>query len=1227
MMEGWQGGRGEDYSDGHHRVLLKQQRNEEGGCCTYGSKWERNNEQQQISVAVATTTPSVAALLASSRYCPCRRPSLQSHRPTLPLRTVCSISYFESTTIDTFRNNLIYAIQNELLLHNNQRRSKEEGDNARNRQQDAATQGNFLRYDPIRLKNTILQEINWMELCHDHNKGFLIRRRKHSGTSSISSSSSTTTTTTTTFSALQEIVQHLLNPCIVPKACHCNLLQVWFHILLTTSIRKTSHHKKKRKRHDRHHHHDDEQNVDDDIIDTCWTSSELVLLQSIIQLVVTNYDDSILSIFQWSHLKQYLIPPSSQQQQQQAEQQHGDNNPFSLGFDYDYHDSWHRVLSIFHYVAQDDTLRRRRMVKNSSNFYSSIVTTIVCMIQQLDDTDISNLNSSNYMDNFDDDDDFNCLQCRKIELLEQLNEKNGIKKLARNAGRGTTDETVLGMLHDEETIGSTTYVPNSKRARFGQSSCRGVSYQQVLRHQPSVLSDRRESKQNQSKCCPNCGNALTNAPNSKKASTLPKKWKMVQFLAIEIFVSIAKLMTAGAWNSVVSTSISKSMNDKYRRRRTLLSTTDTYLNHAIPEFLAHMASQQYASPSLRLCLLLWTASSFQQSSMVSSSQHDDDDGRRLSTSQEHNYYDFVSKRYWKNFVTTKNSIRLRLYTEWIVECAYYDNDVACRSVIVPMVEYILKQHQQEQEQQRHHCKKNTDGAIDGRMFSCLAYLFASRRGHLFLDQSMRAPESEQSKRSDYSSKDDESLFPAFISMLSSNYSDRKYWLQSGMSQLDQERVIRMLQLMRILKANDDEHSVEEPNANEEWQFDEVLEAEVADGVIKQSATDEDANNESWEFDEVLEECDGEEVEYSSNDMHGSQDTVQNDDEGSGWDFDEILESDTESAKDEADEDVVMDANQIHTESDKTTKNVDDDNLDKLVTSESPVTPQLDDDAIECWPFAASNSLRSAFMRMKHNSVMARNSKYNDTGILPDGSDLLSNIAFEDKLSNRLGDSCDSSTVSTPGVPIMDYLQTDLVQILFSFCGFKRLVKLREVCKTWKDISDSSDWLWYSAYKSRFGLLPQDPHATSRSKHDWKELFRAKWLAEKNLRFRRNHGSGWKYRTCQYIGCLAIVKSAKMQKQHYESHVRKEHRQREHAERLRLRKQKKEAQRKLQDEERRKKLKVATIVAEPSPEELKELEYLLEEWDHEEQEQRAEAEAWLEQQDINDLATFLEDQYG
>jgi hypothetical protein len=120
-------------------------------------------------------------------------------------------------------------------------------------------------------------------------------------------------------------------------------------------------------------------------------------------------------------------------------------------------------------------------------------------------------------------------------------------------------------------------------------------------------------------------------------------------------------------------------------------------------------------------------------------------------------------------------------------------------------------------------------------------------------------------------------------------------------------------------------------------------------------------------------------------------------------------------------------------------------------------------------------------------------------------------------------------------PIMQCINEDVLHHVFSFLGYKRIVRMRHVSKEWKEVADSKQ-LWHSVYQSRYGLLPEDPVGQNETA-PWKTHFVNKWLAEREIGFQRNK-SGWKVRLCGYVTCMHIVKNKQQEQRHHATHQTK-----------------------------------------------------------------------------------------
>jgi hypothetical protein len=218
-----------------------------------------------------------------------------------------------------------------------------------------------------------------------------------------------------------------------------------------------------------------------------------------------------------------------------------------------------------------------------------------------------------------------------------------------------------------------------------------------------------------------------------------------------------------------------------------------------------------------------------------------------------------------------------------------------------------------------------------------------------------------------------------------------------------------------------------------------------------------------------------------------------------------------------------------------------------------------DAAISMWPFAKPFDLRSTLHRMGND-------------VLTDSSEsLLSSVNYDRDVVIAKTDH-ETKKEEKERVPILEYLNNDLLRIVFSFLHFKSLLKIRPVCNTWRGLSDDTSWLWHDAYRSRFGIVNQDPRAMHKnmsiSTERWKQLFMDKWLVEQHIRFRRCQKTGWKHRTCDYLGCLDVLRTPKRQEEHFRLHVRNEKKDLEQAARRRLKEEHKEKLEREKEEKQR-----------------------------------------------------------
>ena len=199
--------------------------------------------------------------------------------------------------------------------------------------------------------------------------------------------------------------------------------------------------------------------------------------------------------------------------------------------------------------------------------------------------------------------------------------------------------------------------------------------------------------------------------------------------------------------------------------------------------------------------------------------------------------------------------------------------------------------------------------------------------------------------------------------------------------------------------------------------------------------------------------------------------------------------------------------------------------DSSIENESDAAAEfeLQDRALVQWPFSPLYDLRSAYERIGKDGRRAFN----------DWDTLLTDAEFDTNLEIEV-----AASQSRTGPPMADYVHhSDLLVQIFRFCAPHDLVRCRIVCQGWKSTLDSSNSLWRDVYQARFPIHELDPRSkfSHWDQEDWKVLFVAKTLNERSLCHRRHHSTGYKHRTCPYIGCNHVLKSQRLEDVHLASH--------------------------------------------------------------------------------------------
>jgi F-box domain len=158
-------------------------------------------------------------------------------------------------------------------------------------------------------------------------------------------------------------------------------------------------------------------------------------------------------------------------------------------------------------------------------------------------------------------------------------------------------------------------------------------------------------------------------------------------------------------------------------------------------------------------------------------------------------------------------------------------------------------------------------------------------------------------------------------------------------------------------------------------------------------------------------------------------------------------------------------------------------------------------------------------------------------------------AMYDDCTDSANDIIDEVTPAPPA--IMDHLHDDMLEHVFAFLGYKRLLRMRLVSTEWKHIADHPR-LWYQLYRTRFGFVEKkhtvDDTTTNNNNNSadqlpnenepvWKQFFMERWLAEREIRFQYHRKSDWKVRLCRHLGCLQVLKSPLQERRHDSKHER------------------------------------------------------------------------------------------
>lgn len=140
--------------------------------------------------------------------------------------------------------------------------------------------------------------------------------------------------------------------------------------------------------------------------------------------------------------------------------------------------------------------------------------------------------------------------------------------------------------------------------------------------------------------------------------------------------------------------------------------------------------------------------------------------------------------------------------------------------------------------------------------------------------------------------------------------------------------------------------------------------------------------------------------------------------------------------------------------------------------------------------------------------------------------------------------------SFDGEPIFDFINDDITRVIFSYLGYKLLVRATSVCRSWKQIGNENTY-WEPHFIKRFrpvfleDLIPVTTSATIKesfiTKHCkreaiiWRQKFNEERQFEKSLQSRISTTTGYKYRHCRVFGCTVVFRKKEDEKKHAQVH--------------------------------------------------------------------------------------------
>ena len=135
-------------------------------------------------------------------------------------------------------------------------------------------------------------------------------------------------------------------------------------------------------------------------------------------------------------------------------------------------------------------------------------------------------------------------------------------------------------------------------------------------------------------------------------------------------------------------------------------------------------------------------------------------------------------------------------------------------------------------------------------------------------------------------------------------------------------------------------------------------------------------------------------------------------------------------------------------------------------------------------------------------------------------------------------------------PIMNYINDDITRIVFSYLGYKLLVRATSVCRSWRTIGNSSLY-WEPHFTKRFRPIFLETMIPPSTRQDLRNAFIHRYCQRQSIHWRhrfdqqrqrdrslnRVSASGWKHRYCRVFGCNVVIRKKEDEKKHMQVHLK------------------------------------------------------------------------------------------